>query len=535
MWRCAIIAAFLSFGVVQCIREALVDKLIVDSAQDFNGAMNVTLSDHLCPSGDSNPACKSVCRWLGLTQSHSNGHCHEFLEEITQLGYSSPAVWKIFRSSSSFDTLLELLNENARAETLDGRIGSLLTVLSELSRSEGTKYRSAVDKLRAAIDEWRSRNAGFVGADRARPATENDGGSDPLPQCDGAFEAGDIVTFEVGGPNFNDISAALSSTAATAEALELRRHFDYGFGHHFKYGEHFDSYEGEWYKTYSKRVADFFANAGKGVADVAINVGKGVGDITANVGKALGKGFVYTGAGVTAVYASVRQTTSHTDNTKWTHTEIATGEKMLLSAYGDAGVTEHSACNLHATQIIISRFQGDGLVDAARYRSIAAGRAKMWSKQLDHYADSVGEWHRVIFGKCINVLGNAGHEDYWKAVTDAKVQEMWDYAPAEENRETGFWEGVKNNVRTHDANGTRVKPKAMFCSKLVSAIWSSTIGNPTESPNEPVRHASVNKLLPFNPGACSPWTMAQWLTGSEGRKYWTSCIADTRTYKPCAR
>lgn len=454
------------------------------------------------------------------------------LAEVSKLGYKPPSVWNFFHSSS-IDAPLQLLRENVRQESMPFQLGLLLGAMHHIPADKQAKYEVPLAKINTAIQAWISRNPGFMGAAGVRPPSELDGDNETLPQCRGPLQAGDILTFEVGGPDFAEISGALSETAAESEALELRQHFEYGFGLHFEYGEHFDSYDGPAYKRYSKRVADFFANLGKGAADVVINIGKGLGDLTANVFKALGKGFVYTGAGVTALYASVRQTTSHTGDTKWTHTELALGPRTLMSAYGDVGIQSHSACNLHHTKIVISRFQGDGLVDASNYGTIVGHRAELWSQTLDHYGDTIGQWHRVILGKCLNVVGNAGQTDYWEAVTSAKVNEMWDYSPTYDEDEQGFWEGVKNSFRTHDSDGRRVKPKAMFCSKFVAALWSSVIGNPTVNPDEPVRHADVNKMLPWNPGACSPWTMVQWLTGANGRKYWKSCIADTAMWSPC--
>lgn len=182
-----------------------------------------------------------------------------------------------------------------------------------------------------AIRTWTDYNPGFNQAAAVRPPSELDGGNESLPLCEGPLQAGDILTFEIGGPDFAKISSALSEEAAEIEAFKLRQHFEYG--QHFKYGKHFDSYNGT---RYSKKVADFFANLGKGSADVVINIGKGLVDLTANVLEAVGgKAFVYTGAGITAVYASARQTTSHTGGTKWTHTEMALGPEHLISAYGD--------------------------------------------------------------------------------------------------------------------------------------------------------------------------------------------------------
>ncbi|CAJ1340831.1 unnamed protein product, partial [Effrenium voratum] len=139
-----------------------------------------------------------------------------------------------------------------------------------------------------------------------------------------------------------------------------------------------------------------------------------------------------------------------------------------MSAYSDAGVMGSRLCSdyrnkpVRAGKIIISRFVGDGTINARNYRSLTASRAQMWKPYLQHYADTVGQWHRVAVGKCLSIFGTPGQNDYFQAVTDEKVREMWDYVDTPENAESGFYEGIKDSFRTHKdvENATvRVKPK----------------------------------------------------------------------------
>jgi hypothetical protein len=417
------------------------------------------------------------------------------------------------------EPLLENLKRNSRSERIAFYIGVIKNVIKSLPQKKAEKYADPISILEGKIADFVSQHPGFEGASDITPSStdEDDEDTDELPECEGGFETGDIISFELGGPDFSEISGALSEVAAEHEAFLLRKHFEYG--------AHFD------YNAYENKVANFFAIIGKGIADLTINLGKGIADVSGNVVKQLGRGFVYTGAGVTAAYASVRQTTSHTGDTKWTHTELALSPKELISAYGGQGVFSHDTCySLFDTKVIISRFQGDGRQHAEVYKQLVAERAKLWEPYLSHYADTVGEWYPVVMGRCMP-FGNAGSRDYFQAVDEESVSEMWNYEPSMNDTEADFFTGVKNKFRTHDGD-VRIKPKAMFCSKFVAAVWSSVIGNPTSSPDETVRHSDVNKLFPFNPGACSPWSMAQWLTKSSN-KYWKSCIAHTSTLRSC--
>eukprot|EP00435_Cladocopium_sp_Y103_P064477 s1874_g26.t1 len=244
-------------------------------------------------------------------------------------------------------------------------------------------------------------------------------------------------------------------------------------------------------------------------------------------------GVFWTGEKMTAIYANQRQTTEHTDKSiKFTHTELGVG-KNLLSTAGGGGVGRFPLCYGGFTNrqghLIISRFVGDGTVDAEKYRKLAAQRALMWEPYLSHYSDTAGQWYRSVVGKCLSILGTPGQSDYFEAVTPEAVKEMWDYTPSPEDSEKAFLQAIQDSFRTHkevEGNRERVKPKAMFCSKFVSAIWSSTIGNPTNDPNATVRSRDLKIMMPVNPGACSPWTVVQWIVSKSGRKSWKSCVGD---------
>lgn len=150
----------------------------------------------------------------------------------------------------------------------------------------------------------------------------------------------------------------------------------------------------------------------------------------------------------------------------------------------------------------------------------------------------MGQWYRSVVGKCLNILGTPGNSDYFEAVTPEVVKEMWDYTPSFEDSERSFLKAIQDSFRTYkkvEGKSERVKPKAMFCSKFVSAIWSSTIGNPTNDPNATVRSRDLKIMLPFNPGSCSPWTIVQWIVSKSGRKSWKSCVGDLAPgkFNPC--
>lgn len=522
-----------------------------------------------CPAGDTAvEGCLSICRHLELTQNDVNGVCPEFENTLISYGYRprntwNPLAWayKKFRGGSSMDPVLDILKQNADDDQADFLVGALQSTLNKLPENKFQKYRQSLKDLQSRIAAYAEKNPRYKFAGQAKPAEEEeDEGTEPLPVCTGPIMPGDIATFEVGGPDFSVVSQFLHETAAEHEALVLRRHFSYGkhleYGRHFKYEPFFQAPEDEAaHKRYAKKVANAFINLGKGATDVTINIAKGLADFTVNVGKGVGdvavfggqlvaKGFVYTGSGITAAYAGVRQTTTRTgEATRFTHSEIATGVNTLSQGQGDSAICSQG--RLHRslqTQIIISRFTGNGHTvpnaTAQSHAQLAAHRAAMWDTYLDHHADTVGQWHRAVFGRCLNVMGNAGNPDYWKAVTEDKVQEMWDYEPTDEQNEAAFWRGVRwvhESFITHDANGRRVKPKAMFPSKFVSAVWSSVMGNPSEYPEADIRHADVNEMFPFNPGACSPWTLVKWMIGKKGSKYWHSCRIDSRTGEgdPC--
>lgn len=515
-----------------------------------------------CPQGaTAAEGCRSLCKILGLTGPETpNGECPEFEQVLANAGYGNAHVtWNFFRwrvwKQSSMDAILDDLCQNAGEHQSAFLITSLDNRVRQLPDNKVVKYKLAIVTLTRALSLYQSLHPHFD-ASAFHPPVEDDGGTDPLPQCSGPIQAGDILTFENGGPDFSEISSELSKTAANHEALQLRLMFDYGlnFEHklHYEYrtpaqDAAFSAKVGEFFKNLAKGGADCCINMGKGIGNAVLFVGKVAGDVLANTGMQLARGLTFTGAGITAGYASVRQTTSHTGTTKFTHSELALSEHAATQGPGGAV----AICDVYRVpgKIIVSRFSGDkGHVirnSSTSMQLLAAHRADQWWPYLQHYADTVGQWHRVVFGKCFNTFGNSGDPDYWQAVTDEKIKEMWDYTPTDEQNREGFWKGVRDSIKktatgaTHDANQQRLKPKAMFCSKFTAAVWSSVIGNPTEDPDAPVRHDDVNKMFPLNPGACAPWSMVQWLLSARGRQSWDSCLIDQSAagsdgYQPCA-
>jgi len=515
-----------------------------------------------CQDGDtSEQGCKSVCRWLHLTTSELNGHCEDWVNKLKGVGKGDDAknsklgtykgrAWYKFWGTSSMEPLIKVLSSNCKEEELDFYAAALYQLIEELKKNRPTKYEKYDDEL-AILQEKLS---DVVTEKVAKLVPQDDMGADddaPLPVCpaDLRVEAGDFMTFEYGGPNFQEMAGMMSEVAWEGEALELRLHYSYG--PYFDYSQTFNTTSDVAFKnrTFGSKVGRVFelswkhtlntiVRAGKGLADLAANAGKFFWDMTRNAGKVLGKMGVWTGAGVARIYAHVRQTTPHTNQTKWTHTEMGIGDGYSISAYGD-GVQRGSRVCGNPGQIVVSRFVGDGTVNAAAYRKLAVERALMWQPYLDHYADTVGQWHRAVVGHCKSWLGTPGKSEYFEAVTPARVAEMWNYTPSVDEAEKGFFEGMKDNFRTHVSNNqstTRIKPKAMFCSKFVAAVWSSTIGNPTALPDAQPRSEDLKKMFPFNPGACSPWTLVQWLLSKKGRETWHSCIAEKgRQFHPSCR
>ncbi|CAE7231674.1 Gbp5 [Symbiodinium sp. CCMP2456] len=504
-----------------------------------------------CLEGDTRePGCKSVCRWLYLTTSEHNGHCEDWVNKLKGVGHGDDAdnsklgtyngrAWYKFWGTSSMEPLIKVLSSNCKEEELDFYAAALYQLIEELKKDRPTKYKKYDDEL--AILQEKLADVVTEKVSKLVPQDDNDMGADdgtPLPVCPADFriQDGDFLTFEDGGPDFQEISGDF---AWEAEALELRLHYSYG--PHFDYSQTFNTTSDVTFKnrTFGSKVGRIFelswkhtlntiVRAGKGLADLAANAGKFLWDMTKNAGKVLRKMGIWTGAGVARIYAHVRQTTPHTNQTKWTHTEMGIGDGYSISAYANLGVYQGASrvCG-NSGQIVVSRFVGDGTVNAAAYRKLAAERARMWQPYLTkHYAATVGQWHRVVVGHCKSWLATPGKSEYFEAVTPERVEEMWKYIPSVNDTEKGFFEGMRDNFRTHvsnkDGRARRIKPKAMFCSKFVSAVWSSTIGNPTAVPDAQPRSEDLKKMFPFNPGACSPWTLVQWLLSKKGRETWHS-------------
>ncbi|CAK8991387.1 unnamed protein product [Durusdinium trenchii] len=385
-----------------------------------------------CQEGDTQvEGCQSVCRWLDLTKSSTNGQCDDYVKSLEAKGYKKYRKWKIFGHPSPMDPVLGLLTSNCRKEELSFYLAGLAELIKKMKK-EGKidRYQEELEELQKHVTDTLEVQAITIDEDY-----EDD--TEPLPRCDlnMPVEAGDIVTFEVGGPDFEkDVSQTLTQMNAEAEALRLNK-LTFSYGPHFDYSNTFNTSspeketvnetKGAKAKRYTvlglKHGANAFVKVCKAFADVGWNLLKGIGDLGIFLGKVVGKSAVWTGAKVTALYAHVRQTTPHTDKIHWTHTELAIGKNQLQAAVYPDGVQEQDLCwmgepkprsgyGVRGDQIIISRFVGDGTLDAQKYRTLAAERAKMWAKHLKHYSDTVGQWHRAVFGN----LGHDFSKDFGK-------------------------------------------------------------------------------------------------------------------------
>jgi len=487
---------------------------------------------------------------LALTESTVNGQCEEYVKTLEAKGYKKLKKWKIWGHESSMEPIMKVLTTNCRKEELQYYLAAILQLISRMPEEKKTEtYKEELDHLQEQVVTMLE--------DEAMTGTgELEDDEEPLPECDTAMhiEAGDVVSFQIGGPDFEEVSEALGDMRE--EKTQIKLHFSYG--RHFNYStDPFNTTTEDWSnrslanKTMrglvvgAKHFGNAFFKVGKAFADAGINLFKGIGDLALNLVKVMGKGVFWSGERVTSIYANVKQTTPHTNKSiKFTHTEMAVDDNVLIMAAFPKGVQKYNLCSryggpLRQGYVVISRFVGDGTVDAAKYRALAAQRAKMWQPYLTHYSDTVGQWYRTVLGWCLSVAGTPGSKDYFQAVTPEAVKEMWDYDSTEEDADQGFWMSIKDSFRTHrtnqEGNRERVKPKAMFCSKFVAAVWSSTIGNPTNDPNATARSRDLKAMLPFNPGACSPWTVLQWIVSKQGRKSWKSCVADMgpAKYNPC--
>mmetsp|Transcript_16492 Transcript_16492/g.38034 ORF Transcript_16492/g.38034 Transcript_16492/m.38034 type:complete len:554 (+) Transcript_16492:72-1733(+) len=535
---------------------AMRQGITVHEVEQMQGASTEEQADEgavTCASGATEQlGCVSVCRWLNLTNwTAPNGQCENFVDLLVESNYTRPAFWKVFRKKSSLEPILKVLSTNCLDSEKDFYIIALMQLVEQLPEEKKAKYTAPLTLLEKQAAEVVA--ADVIAAASTEEDPENEMDSSELPECAAnmAIKAGDIVTMELGGPNMSNVSASLSKKAAEDEALQLQQHFEYK--RHFSYNATYNTstnatWEERDFKSKTKRffelawkhTANTVIRVGKGVADLGINFGKGVADITMNAGRMMGKFFVWSGSIVTKTYAKQRQTTSRTGATLWTHSELGVGDNTLMSAYSGLGVGKSDICEsgtVHMVtgngRVIISRFEGDGTVDKEAYRAQAAERARLWEPYLSHYADTVSEWHRVVVGKCLSVFGTPGSSEYFEAVDNTTVDAMWSYEASVNETEEAFYQGIIDSLRTHDRSGQRVKPKAMFCSKFVAAVWSSTIGNPTDDPSEAPRKRDLKEMMPFNPGACSPWTIAQWLLSKKGSKSWSSCVADPATWNPC--
>lgn len=520
-------------------------KRVIDALKKKDPDYEVDLAS--CQDGDTAiTGCRSVCRWLGLTESTTNGQCEDYVE--TLLGYKKKGKWKFWGHESSMTPVLELLSTNCRKEELGYYFAGIIQLIERMPENKKEKYKEQLKKLQDLVSDQLTNEVAAVEEE------EYEDDDVPLPTCETGMtiEEGDIVTWENYGPNFEEASGMIGDYK--------NKHFEYklrmSYGSRMNYSKipFNTSTNTSWNnRTLGSKAKRFlvlsakycgnaFFKVGQAFADAGINTFLGIADLGLLLGTVMARGAFWTGERMTTIYANQRQTTEHTAKSiKFTHTELGVGKNRLTTA-GGRGVGSFPLCYRGISQrkghVVISRFVGDGTVDAQKYRKLAAQRALMWEPYLNHYSDTVGQWYRSVVGKCLNILGTPGNSDYFEAVTPEVVKEMWDYTPSFEDSERSFLKAIQDSFRTYkkvEGKSERVKPKAMFCSKFVSAIWSSTIGNPTNDPNATVRSRDLKIMLPFNPGSCSPWTIVQWIVSKSGRKSWKSCVGDLAPgkFNPC--
>jgi len=525
-----------------------------------------------CQDGNvKEEGCKSLCRWLGLTESTENGHCKDFIEKLNNVGregdeankgqgvYQEPTKWKFWRKTfwkaSSMEPIIKVLRSNCKKEELSFYIVALKELMEQMEKGQHQKFEKYDDELAILKKKLEDTTSDLVDEELEKVKSQSEDYADddtPLPACADDFhvEPGDVLTNEWGGPDFKEIAYLLTNEAMKGEALRLKKHSVYRW--HFDYESTFNTSTDVSYSNRSRgdkvlriftlawqHSANLAIKAGKFIGDVTINGGKLVWDIVANSGKILGKAGLFALHPLMRLYSKVKQTTPHTGDTRWTHTELAVYKDYTMSAVEPGGVRMMGAMCGSPGQIIVSRFVGDGTVDAKAYRDLAASRALFWQPYLSHYADTVGQWYRVVAGEFLPSFGNPGDSEYFEAVSQTKVKEMWDYVPTLYDSEEDFYNGLaanneKNATNTSASNTSasnktmNSKPKAMFCSKFAAAVWSSTIGNPTEVPNATARYRDLKIMFPMTPGATSPWELARWLLGKKGRKSWKSCLAPAK-------
>ncbi|CAK9009836.1 unnamed protein product [Durusdinium trenchii] len=437
-------------------------KLLKQKEPDFVSQRQVDPPSASCQEGDTQvEGCQSVCRWLELR--HTSGSVDGREGVLCRLAKGRCMVVKCMLCGAP------AVNQPRLSFYLAG-----LAELIKKMKKEGKidRYQEELEELQKHVTDTLEVQAITIDEDYDTWHNQREDDTEPLPRCDlnmpvearEARDAGDIVTFEVGGPDFEkDVSQTLrlgqrdvlsregdgswTQMNAEAEALRLNK-LTFSYGPHFDYSNTFNTSspeketvnetKGAKAKRYTvlglKHGANAFVKVCKAFADVGWNLLKGIGDLGIFLGKVVGKSAVWTGAKVTALYAHVRQTTPHTDKIHWTHTELAIGKNQLQAAVYPDGVQEQDLCwmgepkprsgyGVRGDQIIISRFVGDGTLDAQKYRTLAAERAKMWAKHLKHYSDTVGQWHRAVFGRCIKSWGTPGDPDYFEAVTPEKIKE----------------------------------------------------------------------------------------------------------------
>eukprot|EP00928_Gymnodinium_smaydae_P070090 TRINITY_DN54027_c0_g1_i1.p1 TRINITY_DN54027_c0_g1~~TRINITY_DN54027_c0_g1_i1.p1 ORF type:complete len:540 (-),score=52.19 TRINITY_DN54027_c0_g1_i1:140-1759(-) len=504
--------------------------------------------------------CKTVSSELGLTDAFVD------IEKVFKA--QRRGRWVASDDAKQMMLILALLKEKVCDDDIQDDVTNVCSMAWAADGNIKSKYQESITRI---LDSCRySRYCDYA-------ACEVYGGERISPcQEDLVVAEGDILTWEKGGPDFHELAQGFQEAADELYPLpETRAPPNFATDAQPETQTPPDSDRDSQHETWAPpdsdtdslpetqahldsdadSLSETSASPDSDTASISSVKAHAPHDPTPSVWSVLAGGFKRAGraAGKYAEYkgyragASVMESYARSKQTigalTWTHTELAMGPRLNMGFFppqlftngsfseGGTHFYDPATQNFHGSKVLVHRFRHSRNVASldCTYAQLAARRAKLWSTELTHYMETYSEMSRVVFtGRCINRWGrrlkNAGDHPYFKAVTPEVVADLWHFEkPADNAGQSATGAAGKRKGRK--------KPKAMFCSKYVAAAWSSAIGNPTDKPDEPVRHQDVNVMFPFNPGACAPWTMAKWLV-NEGRKHWSTCIGDPRKLWP---
>lgn len=162
-------------------------KRVIDALKKKDPDYEVDLAS--CQDGDTAiTGCRSVCRWLGLTESTTNGQCEDYVE--TLLGYKKKGKWKFWGHESSMTPVLELLSTNCRKEELGYHFAGIIQLIERMPEKKKEKYKEQLKKLQDLVADQLTNEVAAVEEE------EYEDDDVPLPSCETGMtiEEGDIVT-----------------------------------------------------------------------------------------------------------------------------------------------------------------------------------------------------------------------------------------------------------------------------------------------------------------------------------------------------